>query len=98
MNYLREGFLTQGGLMDKASKRYGFVGIILSDRGQAPAVQRILSEYGHLVCGRMGLPHLENDTLSVITLIVRADTDELGALTGKLGRISGVSVKSALSK
>ena len=67
-------------------------------RGQAPAVQRILSEYGHLVCGRMGLPHLENDTLSVITLIVRADTDELGALTGKLGRISGVSVKSALSK
>lgn len=84
--------------MDKASKRYGFVGIILSDRGQAPAVQRILSEYSGLICGRMGLPHLENGTLSVITLIVRAGTDELGALTGKLGRIGGVSVKSALGK
>lgn len=84
--------------MNDSAKRYGFVGIIISDRGQAPAVQQILSKYHTLIQGRMGLPHLENDTLSVITLIVRADTDELGALTGRLGRLAGVTVKSALGK
>lgn len=84
--------------MSEAAKRYGFVGILLSDRSQGAAVQRILSEYQSLIQGRMGLPHLDNDTLSVITLIVRADTDELGAFTGKLGRLNGVTVKSALGK
>lgn len=84
--------------MNESAKRYGFVGIIISDRGQAPAVQQILSEHHTLIQGRMGLPHLENDTLSVVTLIVRADTDELGALTGRLGRLPGVTVKSALGK
>lgn len=43
------------------------------------------------------LPYKEKDT-GVIVLIVEATTDELGAFTGKLGRIKGVSVKSALVK
>ena len=43
------------------------------------------------------LPMLAHDT-SVITLIVNATTDEVGTLTGKLGMIDGVSVKSAMSK
>ena len=47
--------------------------------------------------GRMGIPHLLKE-LSVIVVIVNATTDELGALTGKLGKVAGVSVKSALSK
>ena len=46
----------------------------------------------------MGLPHLEENRIAVITLIVQATTDELGGLTGKLGRIQGVSVKSGLTK
>jgi aspartate ammonia-lyase len=46
----------------------------------------------------MGLPRLQDGTLSIITLIVRATTDELGALTGRLGSLPGVSVKSALAK
>jgi putative iron-only hydrogenase system regulator len=47
--------------------------------------------------GRMGIPYKEKN-VGVITLIVDADTDEIGALTGRLGEIKGVSVKSALSK
>ena len=46
----------------------------------------------------MGLPHLEDDQISVITLIVQSTTDQLGGLTGKLGKIPGVSVKSGLTK
>ncbi|MCK9432285.1 MAG: CopG family transcriptional regulator, partial [Candidatus Omnitrophica bacterium] len=45
----------------------------------------------------MGIPHVKRE-LSVMVLIVNATTDELGALTGKLGKIPGVSVKSGLSK
>ena len=79
-------------------KRLGFVGIIIHNRKKAaPEVNSILTEFGDLVIGRMGIPHVKKE-LSVIVLIVNANTDGLGALTGKLGKISGVSVKSALSK
>ncbi len=79
-------------------KRLGFVGVIIHNRKKAaPAVNSILTEFGEIVVGRMGVPHVKKD-LSVIVLIVNSSTDELGALTGKLGKISGVSVKSGLCK
>ncbi|MFA5287646.1 MAG: TM1266 family iron-only hydrogenase system putative regulator [Candidatus Omnitrophota bacterium] len=79
-------------------KRLGFVGVIIHNRKKAaPLVNHVLTEFGELIIGRMGIPHVKKE-LSVIVLIVDASTDELGALTGKLGKISGVSVKSALSK
>jgi len=79
-------------------KRLGFVGVIIHNRKKvAPEVNSILTEFGDLVIGRMGIPHAKRE-LSVIVLIVNATTDGLGALTGKLGKIEGVSVKSGLSK
>ncbi len=79
-------------------KRIGFVGIILSDRiKQAERVNSILSCFGEIIAGRMGLPYKEKNC-SVITLIVDATTDEVGALTGRLGEVEGVKVKSALSR
>ena len=79
-------------------RRLGFVGIIVEDRAESAApVNRILSEHGDRITGRLGLP-MHNQPLSVITLIVEASTDELGALTGELGSLPGVSVKSMLSK
>ncbi|MDP8252983.1 MAG: iron-only hydrogenase system regulator [Candidatus Kaelpia aquatica] len=79
-------------------KRLGFVGIILEDREvQAQSVNQVLSEFAEAIVGRIGLPYKEK-RCSVITLIVDATTDEFGAITGKLGKIEGVSVKSALSK
>ncbi|MDC7235141.1 MAG: CopG family transcriptional regulator [Spirochaetales bacterium] len=80
-------------------KRYGFVGITIENRDDhALQVQKVLSEYSEIILGRMGLPHLDNNRIAVITLIVQSTTDELGGLTGKLGRIPGVSVKSGLTK
>lgn len=84
--------------MNQNQKRYGFVGLILKDNSHAVAVQEILSSHSNLILGRMGLPHLENDQLSVITLIVCGSTDDIGAMTGKLGALAGVSVKSGLHK
>ena len=80
------------------SKRLGFVGIIVENRqAAAPEVNRVLSEFGELICARMGLPYPKRGCC-VITLIVDATTDELGTLTGRLGMVKGVSVKSGLGK
>ncbi|XPV76669.1 MAG: TM1266 family iron-only hydrogenase system putative regulator [Desulfovibrio sp.] len=77
-------------------KRIGVIGIIIENRKDgAPSVNTILTDYGHIIAGRMGLPYKEKD-VNVISIIVESTTDELGALTGKLGQISGVKVKSIL--
>lgn len=82
----------------KMEKRLGFVGIIIEEReANAAAVNELLGEFGGLVVARMGVPY-EKRSCSAITLIVDATTDELGVLTGKLGSLTGVSVKSMLSK
>ncbi len=74
-------------------KRVGFVGIIIEDREKsAAAVNQTISEMA-----RVGIPYRERGC-AVITLVVDATTDELGALTGKLGKIPGVSVKSGLAR
>ena len=79
------------------STRLGFVGILIEDRHTAaPQVNAVLSEFAGMIVARTGLPY-EKRGVSIITLIVEATTDQVGALTGRLGRISGVSVKSALS-
>jgi putative iron-only hydrogenase system regulator len=50
-----------------------------------------------MIIGRMGLPHRERE-VSVISLIVDGTTDQVGSMTGKLGSIPQVIVKSALTK
>ncbi|MCK5450283.1 MAG: iron-only hydrogenase system regulator [Candidatus Omnitrophica bacterium] len=79
-------------------KRVGFIGVIIDERGKSVnEVNRVLSEVEDIVVARMGVPYKEK-SCCVITLVVNATTDEMGALTGKLGEIQGVSIKSALSK
>lgn len=79
--------------------RYGFVGLIVTDRHRhGDRINRILAEHAGCIIGRLGLPNMEGGQISIITLIVRATTDQIGSLTGKLGALPGVSVKSALHK
>jgi putative iron-only hydrogenase system regulator len=80
------------------SRSVGVVAIIIKNRTtSANLVNEALTEFGELVIGRMGLPYHERD-LNIVTLIVDASTDQIGALTGKLGMIPGVTVKSTLAK
>ncbi|HHW25942.1 MAG TPA: CopG family transcriptional regulator [Firmicutes bacterium] len=81
----------------QSQRRVGVVAIVIQDREHAaPKVNQLLSEYGDIVVGRMGIPYRDRG-VSVIALIVDGDTDVLGALTGKLGGIPGVRVRSALT-
>lgn len=76
--------------------RLGFVGVVVEERCRAEDVNRILSAFGGIIRGRIGIP--DQDTgLAVIGLIVEGTNDQVGALTGKLGNLSGVTVKSALT-
>lgn len=82
----------------KTGRRFGFVGILVANsEASGLEIQRILGDSRDIIQGRMGLPHLENDSLSVITLIVCASPAELGGMTGRLGRLKGVTVKSGLA-
>ncbi len=76
--------------------RLGFVGIVIEQRCQAEKVNHILSQYGALIRGRIGVPDQQSG-IGVIGLIVEGSNDQLGAMTGKLGNVQGVTVKSALT-
>jgi len=79
-------------------KRLGVVGIVVEGRENAAGrVNEILSDFGDVIIGRMGVPYREQQ-VAVIALIVDGTTDEIGALTGRLGAVPGVNVKSALSR
>lgn len=76
--------------------RLGFVGVVVEERTRAEDVNRILSAYGEIIRGRIGIP--DKDTgLAVIGLIVEGTNEQVGAMTGRLGNLSGVTVKSALT-
>ncbi len=76
--------------------RLGFVGVVVEERSRAEDVNRILSAYGGIIRGRIGIPDQESG-LAVIGLVVEGTNDQVGAMTGKLGNLSGVTVKSALT-
>jgi len=76
--------------------RLGFVGIVVEDREQTGRINQILSDFGEIIRGRIGVPDKETG-IGVIGLIVEGSNDRVGAMTGKLGNIKGVQVKSALT-
>ena len=77
--------------------RIAVIGIVIEkDRSASVAVNEILSSYGDYIIGRMGIPNHESDVY-VISVIVKASNEIISAMTGKLGRICNVNVKSAVT-
>jgi len=77
--------------------RIGVIGIVVEDLEQTIRINDVLHQHAEIIVGRMGMPY-KRKGISVIALIIDGSTDEIGSLTGKLGNIEGVNVKSALSK
>jgi putative iron-only hydrogenase system regulator len=78
-------------------KRIAVIGIVLTNReDSAKKVNETLAAFGEIIVGRMGIPYKEKG-VSVISIIADGTTDEIGALTGKLGSIPGVKAKVALT-
>ena len=78
-------------------KRIGVVGIIIEEFDNATSVNEVLHGFGNLIVGRIGVPYKDRG-IFVISIIVDGTMDEISAMTGKLGKISGVNVKTAITK
>ena len=77
--------------------RIALIGIIVEDISQSAEINRLLHENGNYIIGRMGIPHRERN-LSIISVILDAPGDVINSLSGKLGMLNGVSVKTVCSK
>ncbi|MCX7698550.1 MAG: CopG family transcriptional regulator [Candidatus Goldbacteria bacterium] len=77
-------------------RRIGVIAIFISEKSNIQKLNSLLSQYSNNILGRFGLP-IRDKKINIITLIVNLNTDELGALTGKIGNIKGMKVKSIMS-
>jgi putative iron-only hydrogenase system regulator len=77
--------------------RLGAVIVVLTPESDVQRVNSIISEHGEMILGRQGIP-LRDRATNIISLVLEGDTDRIGSLTGQLGRLTGVRVKSVLIK
>ena len=77
-------------------QRIGAVLILISDENSIARVNSIISQHADSVLGRQGIPLRERST-NVISLVLEGDSDLVGSLTGKLGRLPGVKVRSVMA-
>ncbi|MCI8483180.1 MAG: iron-only hydrogenase system regulator [Lachnospiraceae bacterium] len=77
--------------------RVAMIGIIVEEESSVEALNQILHAYGNYIIGRMGIPYPKKG-INIISIAVDAPQDVISALSGKLGKLSGVSSKTAYSK
>lgn len=76
--------------------RVAVIGIIVENMESAEKINSILHEYAHYILGRMGVPY-QKRKISVISIIMDAPQPVISALSGKLGKLEGVSTKALYS-
>ena len=77
--------------------RTAVVGIIVENQESAARVNEVLHQYGNYIIGRMGIPYREKK-LNIISVVLDAPADIISAVSGKLGRLPGVSSKALYSR
>jgi len=78
-------------------KRIGSALIMVEELAVIEVLNKILSKHNDIIIGRQGIP-LRERNLSIISIVLEGTTDEIGALTGQVGRLRGVQIKSVLTK
>ena len=78
-------------------ERIALIGIIVEKPDAVDELNHLLHEYSAYIIGRMGLPY-EKKHVNIISVIVDAPADRISALSGKLGKIRGISAKVMYSK
>lgn len=79
--------------MEPQESRIAVIGIIVEDRSAVEAVNRLLHDYSDGIIGRMGLPY-EKKNVNIISVVVDTTPDRISALSGKLGKLPGVTAKA----
>ena len=76
--------------------RVALIGIIVENMDSVTRLNDLLHEYGSYIIGRMGIPYREKG-VSIVSVAIDAPQDVTAALSGKIGRLPGISVKTAYS-
>ena len=77
--------------------RIAHIGIIVENTGASAEINRLLHECGEYIIGRMGIPYREKH-VSIISVVLDAPEAVTSMLSGKLGMLPGVSVKTLYAK
>jgi len=77
-------------------KRIGAALILVDNRESVQLLNEILSKHSQIIIGRQGLPRSNGQ--NIINLVLEGTTDQISSLTGQLGRLKGIQVKSVLLK
>ena len=77
--------------------RIALIGIIIEEEKGITPTNQLLHEYRDFIVGRMGIPYREKD-INIISIVLDAPENAISTLSGKLGMIDGISVKSVFAK
>lgn len=77
--------------------RLAIIAIIIEASDSVEKVNTILHSCAQYIIGRMGMPYHKKN-VSIITIVIDAPQDVISSLSGKLGQISSVSIKTTYSK
>jgi len=81
----------------KSENRIAVVSILVADRSVSEQINFLLSAYGDWIIGRMGIPYKEKQ-VSILSVVLDAPVEVVNTLTGKIGKMKGVSVKALFGK
>lgn len=76
--------------------RIALIGIIVEHETSVTELNNLLHEYGSYIIGRMGIPHRSRN-INIISVAIDAPQDIINALSGKIGRLTGISAKTVYS-
>lgn len=77
--------------------RVAVIGIIVKNKDSVEKLNKLLSEYGEYIIGRMGVPYHKKE-VNIISIAIDAPQDVINTLSGNIGRLDGISAKTAYSE
>ena len=76
--------------------RVAVIGIVVENYDSVEALNAVLHEYGKYIIGRMGIPYRAR-SINIVSIAIDAPQNVISALSGKIGNLPGISVKTAYS-
>ena len=83
-------------LGENMETRIALIGIIVESTESVEQLNHLLHEYGSHIIGRMGIPYREKN-VHIISVAIDAPQDVINALSGKIGRLAGITAKTVYS-
>jgi putative iron-only hydrogenase system regulator len=89
------GIFFGGKTMENSESRIATISIAVHNRDMAEKINEVLNKHGDVIRGRLGIPYPDRG-ISIICIVVDADNSRIGAISGALGNINGVTLRVAM--